>query len=203
MPARRRRTRPASRGAPGCLRFWSAALRGSPPARRSPRRPASWPWHSRAACQESDPPAAARRASCVRWAGGCSRSIRPAPATRPSISGSCGALPPRLRLRSSRWPAAETRSLVSRSSMASRTTGQCARVLNLVFLHQPASDLFLFAGRLVAHGRDELAWPHVLFGMAVTIQAPLHLERVLLPGERHPVHPPVAGELAPDGVVPG
>ena len=26
----------------------------------------------------------------------------------------------------------------------------------------------------------------------MAIQAPLHLQRVLLPGERHPVHPPVA-----------
>src|ERR1039458_4592108 len=68
------------------------------------------------------------------------------------------------------------------------------------FLHQPPSHLLLTAGRLVSHGGNELARPYVLFRMAVAIQAPLHLQRVLLPGERHPVHPPVTA-LTADSLV--
>src|SRR5579871_5088506 len=79
-----------------------------------------------------------------------------------------------------------------RSSVASRTTRQDARILNFVLFHQPAPDLFLVARGLVAHGGDELLRPDVLLGMAMTIQAPLHLERVLLPGERHAIHSSVA-----------
>ena len=41
---------------------------------------------------------------------------------------------------------------------------------------------------------------HVFFGVAVAVQAPLHLQRVLLPGERHLVHPAVAA-LAADALV--
>ena len=66
--------------------------------------------------------------------------------------------------------------------------------------HQPASDLFLVAGRLVAHGGDEFARSHILLGMAVAVETPLHLQRVLLPGERHPVHPPVAA-LTTDSLI--
>jgi hypothetical protein len=76
--------------------------------------------------------------------------------------------------------------------MASGTTRKRARVLNLVLFYQFAADLFLVARRLITHGGDEFARPDILLGMAVAVQAPLHLERVLLPGERHLIHPAVA-----------
>ena len=53
---------------------------------------------------------------------------------------------------------------------------------------------------LVAHCGDELARPDILFGVAVTVEAPLHLQRVLLPGERHLVHSAMA-TLAADALV--
>src|SRR5207248_10255400 len=82
--------------------------------------------------------------------------------------------------------------LVNRSSVARGTTRQRARRLNLVFRHQPAADLFLIARRLITHRGDEFTRPDILFGMAVAVQAPFHLQRVLLPRERHSVHAAVA-----------
>src|ERR1017187_2828750 len=79
-------------------------------------------------------------------------------------------------------------SVVDHSSVASRTASQRARVLNLVFGHQFAADLFLIARGLVTHGGDELSRSDEFFGVTVTVEAPLHLQRVHLRGERHVVH---------------
>src|SRR5689334_25041660 len=76
--------------------------------------------------------------------------------------------------------------------MTSRTTRKRARVLDFVFVHELAADSLLVAGRLVPHGGDEFARSYVLLGVAVTVETPLHLERVLLPGKRHPVHSAMA-----------
>src|ERR1035441_2721371 len=81
---------------------------------------------------------------------------------------------------------------VDRSSVASGTASQRARVLNLVFGNQFAADLFLIARGLVTHGGDELSRSDEFFGVAVTVVAPLHLQRVHLRGERHAVHSAVA-----------
>src|SRR5262249_29861012 len=150
-------------------------------------------------------------------------------ATPPSSSENCGGLRRDLRLRSSRWPAAEIRAppagetpaplrdlpgcasiraretapaaherrpgptgYLVRSSMANRTTRKRARVLNPVLVNQLAADGLLVAGRLVPHGGDEFARSYVLLGVAVTVETPLHLERVLLPSERHSIHPAMA-----------
>src|ERR1700674_5628136 len=96
-------------------------------------------------------------------------------------------------LQAARVPRRDLFSCLNRSSVASRTTGQCARILDMVVLHQPAPDLLLIARRLVAHRGDELARADVLLGVAVAVQAPLHAERSLLPGQRHRVDAPVAG----------
>src|ERR1035437_1552385 len=87
-------------------------------------------------------------------------------------------------------------SFVDRSSVASRTASQRARVLNLVFGNQFAADLFLIASGLVTHGGDELARSYVFFGVSMAVETPLHLQRVHLVGERHAVHSAVAGLAA-------
>ncbi len=84
--------------------------------------------------------------------------------------------------------------------MASGTTGQGARVLDLVFRHQTAADRFLVAGGLVAHGGDVLARPEDPLGVTVAVEAPIHLQRVFLPCERHPIHPAMA-TLAADTLI--
>src|SRR5581483_1094944 len=65
---------------------------------------------------------------------------------------------------------------------------QCARVFHFVFLHQLRPQGRLRLGGLVAHRRDELARSDVLRRIAVAIETPRHLQRVLLPRERHAIH---------------
>src|ERR1019366_7356615 len=93
-------------------------------------------------------------------------------------------------------PRPDLYSFVDRSSVASRTASQRARVLDLVFGHQLAADLFPISGRLVTHGGNELARPYESFGVSMTLQAPFHLQRVHLVGERHTVHSAVAALAA-------
>src|SRR5260370_11652964 len=87
-------------------------------------------------------------------------------------------------------------SFVDHSSVASRTASQRTRVLNLVFGHQFASDLFLIACGLVTHSGDKLARSYVFFGVSMTVETPLHLERIHLVGERHAIHSAVANFAA-------
>src|SRR5450759_3450930 len=87
-------------------------------------------------------------------------------------------------------------SFVDRSSVASRTASQRARVLNLVFGKQFAADLFLIDSGLVTHGGDKLARSYVFFGVSMAVETPLHLQRVHLVGERHAVHSAVAALAA-------
>src|SRR5215471_21470854 len=63
----------------------------------------------------------------------------------------------------------------------------------MVLGNQAAPDLFLIAVRLVAHRRNELPRPYILFRMPVTVQAPLHAQRGCLPRQRHLVYAAVAG----------
>src|ERR1019366_6911000 len=87
-------------------------------------------------------------------------------------------------------------SFVDRSSVASRTASQRARILGPVFGHQLAADLFLISGRQVTHGGNEITRSDEFFGVAMTLQAPLHLQRVHLVSERHAVHSAVAALAA-------
>jgi hypothetical protein len=61
------------------------------------------------------------------------------------------------------------------SAVASITTGQRTRVLNFVFRDQAASHGFLVFGRLVSHGEDFGARPHIPLGIPMTVETPLHL----------------------------
>src|SRR5437773_2980490 len=88
-----------------------------------------------------------------------------------------------------------------RGRKASPMTCRAAReLLNLVFRDQPRPELELVGWRVVVHAKDRLARPDVLLGMAVAVEAPLHLQRFFLPHQRHAIYLPVA-RGAPDALV--
>ncbi len=63
----------------------------------------------------------------------------------------------------------------------------------MVFLDQPLSQCALVFLWLPIHTEDELAWPDEPFRFTMALQAPLHLERLRLPHQRHAVHPAMTG----------
>src|SRR5689334_25262746 len=84
-------------------------------------------------------------------------------------------------------------SLMSASPMARGATGVA---LDRVLLHEPRPDDRLRLGRLVAHRENLRARTDVVFRVAMAVDAPLHLQRLLLEHERHLVDSPVAGLAA-------
>jgi hypothetical protein len=67
---------------------------------------------------------------------------------------------------------------------------------NIVFLHEPPPQRALVFLWLPSHTEDELTRSDKPFRFAVALQAPLHLERLRLPHQRHAVHPAMAGDTA-------
>src|SRR5438309_5756114 len=65
-----------------------------------------------------------------------------------------------------------------------------------VFLHQFFTQRELISRRSIIHAEHVLARPHVSLRRAVTLQAPIHVERVFAPRQRHPIDPSVAGRAA-------
>ena len=80
--------------------------------------------------------------------------------------------------------------------MASRTASQYAYVGSIVLLHEFGAQLFLVARRNVAHGGDLTAGPQNPLRIAMTIEAPAHLQAIGLPHERHLVHAAVTAFAA-------
>src|SRR5262245_22868467 len=80
--------------------------------------------------------------------------------------------------------------------MAGIATCQNCRALDVIFLHEPAPDLFLIRGSFVRHVEYFILRTHVQFRVPMAIQAPLHLERSHLPGERHLVNPAMASRTS-------
>src|SRR5213593_4816092 len=72
--------------------------------------------------------------------------------------------------------------------MTRRATGQ---TLNLVFLHQPRSQLFLLV-RDIGHVEHLVARADVILRIAVAVEAPLHGQRSGLIGQRHLIDAAVA-----------
>src|SRR4029453_8049489 len=72
----------------------------------------------------------------------------------------------------------------SSSSMTCRATGE---LLNTVLGDQPLTQFELVRGRLILDAEDGFTRPHVAFGTAVAVDAPVHLERLFLPHQRHSV----------------
>jgi hypothetical protein len=64
--------------------------------------------------------------------------------------------------------------------------------LDLVFLHQLFAKGELIRGRLPLHVENLVSWPDESLRIAVTLETPLHVERVLAPHERHLVHAAMA-----------
>src|ERR1051325_9814154 len=92
--------------------------------------------------------------------------------------------------RRSRSAATSRRAVIARSSVARRAIGPARHV---ILANQSTAERELIAaGWFPTHGGDLRPWPQVTLGLAMTGEAPLHLERVHLPGERHAIHAAVA-----------
>src|SRR5262245_55500025 len=78
-------------------------------------------------------------------------------------------------------------------SVARRTRRQR---LNLILADETSPQLDLIRRCPVVHLHDGFARPDVLFGMAVTVEAPFHLQRRLLIDQRHPIDTAVTGGAA-------
>src|ERR1700722_14232685 len=76
------------------------------------------------------------------------------------------------------------------SSMASVTVRQ---TLYVVFLHQLAAQFFLIGRRFISHVEHLVARANILLGIAVTVNAPVHVKRVFFVHQGHLVHPAMAG----------
>src|SRR5689334_13562468 len=81
----------------------------------------------------------------------------------------------------------------SRSSMARIAVG---KALDVVFLHELSSELFLVRRRFISHVEDLIARPEKLLRIAMTLDTPVHVERVRLVRERHQVDSSVARSTA-------
>src|ERR1700722_9293185 len=76
------------------------------------------------------------------------------------------------------------------SSVASVAVRQ---TLNVVFLNQLSAKFFLIGRCFISHVKDLIARANVLFGIAVTVDAPVHVKRVFLVHQRHLLDVPMAG----------
>ncbi|SVD62973.1 uncharacterized protein METZ01_LOCUS415827, partial [marine metagenome] len=79
--------------------------------------------------------------------------------------------------------------------VAYRAVGELLN-LDAVVLYELGTQFLLITGRGPIHVEDVLPRPDVFFGIPVTLQAPLHVEGVLLPHQRHLVDLTVAGDTA-------
>src|SRR5438045_587934 len=84
-------------------------------------------------------------------------------------------------------------SLMSASPVARGATGVAP---DRVLLHEPRPHDGLRFGRLVTHRENLRARTDVVLWIAMAVDAPLHLERVLLHHERHLIDAPMAGLAA-------
>ncbi len=67
---------------------------------------------------------------------------------------------------------------------------------DVVFFNEFSTESELVRGRLIFHVEDLLARAHELFGRAVTLETPVHIQRVDAPRERHLIDAPMAGGAA-------
>src|SRR5262249_50891841 len=79
----------------------------------------------------------------------------------------------------------------------SSMTGRAAReLLDVVFRDQAATELELVRRRHVVDAKNRFPRTDVALGIPMAVEAPLHLQRLLLPHERHPIDLAVAGGAA-------
>ena len=74
------------------------------------------------------------------------------------------------------------------SAVTRRTVGELYGVLNVIPLHQFPPQHEPVLRRLPIHVENLAARPHVLRRVVMAVEAPLHLQRFSLPGQRHPVY---------------
>ena len=74
--------------------------------------------------------------------------------------------------------------------MASVTIRQ---TLDVVFLNKLAAKFFLIGRRLIGHVEHLIAWPDILLGIAVTVDAPVHVKGIFFVHQGHLVHAAMAG----------
>src|SRR5437763_15514101 len=89
-----------------------------------------------------------------------------------------------------------TRRAFARSSCSSVTGRAAGEPLNLIFVDQPASQLQLVRRRGVVDAENLIARPYVQLRIAMAVDAPFHLQRLLLPHQRHAVDLSVTGGAA-------
>src|SRR5579862_2431050 len=76
-------------------------------------------------------------------------------------------------------------------------TRRAAReLLNLVFRDQAAAELELIGRRRIVDAEDRVTRTDVALGIPMALEAPLHLQRLFLPHERHSIDLPVARRAA-------
>jgi hypothetical protein len=76
--------------------------------------------------------------------------------------------------------------------VARRTVGQLVRGANFVLCRELLAHFCLIRGRFPIHVEDLIARTQILFGIAVTFQAPLHIQWRSLEHQRHLVNRTVA-----------
>src|ERR1700722_14665278 len=76
------------------------------------------------------------------------------------------------------------------SSVASVAVRQ---TLNVVFLNQLSAKFFLIGRCFISHVKDLIAGANVLLGIAVTVDAPVHVERIFFVHQGHLVDAAMAG----------
>src|SRR5206468_3744627 len=69
-------------------------------------------------------------------------------------------------------------------------------LLNLILRDEARADRELIGRRDVVDAEDRVAWPDVALRVAMAVEAPLHLQRLLLHHERHAIDLPMARRAA-------
>src|SRR5213593_3237625 len=104
---------------------------------------------------------------------------------------------PRAFARNHRFPSCSSwSSWYSRRLPLSMTGRAAGQLLYLVLRDEACAELQLIRRRHVVDAEDVRARPHVLLGMTMAVDAPLHLQRLLLHHQRHPIDLAVAGRAA-------
>src|SRR6185295_5534641 len=69
-------------------------------------------------------------------------------------------------------------------------------LLNLIFGNEPPAELLLVRRRAIVDVENGVARPDVALRVSMAVEAPFHLERLLLPHQRHAIHLAMAGRAA-------
>src|SRR5262245_38437539 len=68
--------------------------------------------------------------------------------------------------------------------------------LHVILFHEIAPELLLVVGLLPFYVENFITWANLVFRGAMTLEAPFHVERILLPSEGHLLDRPVTRRAA-------